>query len=349
MVETHPNSYYWLQDNLSIALGEIEITNQQISDALTLQGQDRSPDRLFQTTGIARRFVVDEQTTVLDLADRATEGLKADLSGTRTLMFTTSYPLGMHLADNYALRHHLHPSFSSDYYRYCSGFVDVLGELRNEHLRYRPTTIVSSEIYSRSIPNILAGDVDPTLLQDIFGDGASVIHFTNTRDLEVLSFASKTYSPENSTAMTSPYDPDQKPTRGDVSMLRPPRSTDGLLHMDGREVYRFMRTNVAPIVYKSLEKPAQRAGFAKSKRIPPIDIVIPHQASVKVIRAIAETVPELTDKFFYDIEDGNYSSVSIPKALKKASDQGLIGEGTTALFIGYGVGLRISAAVVKFK
>lgn len=344
-------SNYWLSANLAVSLGSIEITNQQISEALQLQGQDRSPEKISSTTGIDRRFVVDDQTSLLDLADCAAANLRANLTDSRILMFTTSYPDRTHFANEFARRHFINPSFSGDFYRYCSGFVDVLGHLHGnpEQFRNRPTTIVSSEIYSRSIPNILKGDLDPTLLQVIFGDGASILHFTNTRDLEILSFASKTFKPAISQALLAPCDFSKKPTEGFVSMLAPPLSSDQFLHMDGREVYRFMKTNVPSIIYKALERVPTKGKFAKEHRVPPIDIVIPHQASLKVIRAIAESVPELTDKFFYDTTEGNYSSVSIPKALKSASDEGLIGEGTTALLVGYGVGLRISAAVVLFK
>lgn len=342
---------YWIRDNLSVALGEIEITNQQISEALQTQGQERSPEKISSTTGIDRRFVVDDQTSLLDLADSAAAKLRTDLTDSRMVMFTTSYPDRTHFASEFAKRHFIKPTFAGDFYRYCSGFVDVFGHIHGnaEQFRNRRIAIVSSEIYSRSIPNILAGEPDPTLLQVIFGDGASVMQFTNTQDLEILSVASKTFKPAESQSMTAPLDVSKKPSEGFVSMLTPPQSPDHLLHMDGREVYRFMRTNVPQIIYKVLERTPIRNKFAKPKSTPQIDIVIPHQASIKVIRAIAESVPELNDKFYYDTEDGNYSSVSIPKALKRAGDEGLIGEGTTALLVGYGVGLRISAAVVQFK
>lgn len=337
-----PTTNNWLSKNLAFAYGSREITNEQISQALAQQGYPRTPEKIASVTGISHRFIAEPAVSVVDLADQAAGRLNVDLTPTKDLLFTTSYMQGRHLASEFAARHHLHPVFVGDFYRYCSGFVDALGYIYQEYGRIRrPVTIVSSEIYSRFIPNILAGVTDPALMQVIFGDGAAVFHFNYNEQLEVLSFAGKTYSAAESQAMSAPLDLNLKPNQGFISFLQPPRSPDQYLHMDGRAVYRFMSQNVPGIIEKALSR-------IKGRIKPPIDIVIPHQASKKVIQAIADRAPGLTDKFFYDIEDGNYSSASIPKAIQQANHQGLIQDGTTALLVGYGVGLRISAAVVRF-
>ena len=78
-----------------------------------------------------------------------------------------------------------------------------------------------------------------------------------------------------------------------------------------------------------------------------IKMVIPHQASRHMIDALAKRLPALD--FYRDLEDGNWSSASIPKAMARALDEGAIGTGDKLVLAGFGAGLFASVAVVQLN
>ncbi|MBN1129579.1 MAG: ketoacyl-ACP synthase III [Chitinispirillaceae bacterium] len=80
-----------------------------------------------------------------------------------------------------------------------------------------------------------------------------------------------------------------------------------------------------------------------------IDYVIPHQANIRIIKAIGETLNLPAEKVFINIDRyGNTSSASIPLALGDLWDSGAIKKGTTVAFTALGGGLATGSAVVRF-
>lgn len=82
-------------------------------------------------------------------------------------------------------------------------------------------------------------------------------------------------------------------------------------------------------------------------RISDIDLVIPHQANIRIIDAVTSRLGVESDRVFVNIDRyGNTSSASIPIALAEARQQGRVGEGATILMTAFGGGLAWGASVI---
>jgi 3-oxoacyl-[acyl-carrier-protein] synthase-3 len=80
-----------------------------------------------------------------------------------------------------------------------------------------------------------------------------------------------------------------------------------------------------------------------------IDLVIPHQANLRIIDAVARRLRISKDKFVVNLDRfGNTSSASIPIALDEAVRSGQVREGTTLLHCGLGAGLTWGAVTVRW-
>ena len=116
---------------------------------------------------------------------------------------------------------------------------------------------------------------------------------------------------------------------------------DCFIHMDGREVFKVAVTKLDEIVDQTLEK----AGMQKSD----IDWLIPHQANVRIIQAVAKRLSLPMERVVMTIEDhANTSAASVPLALDHAVRDGQIKRGETLMLEAFGGGLAWGAALVKY-
>jgi 3-oxoacyl-[acyl-carrier-protein] synthase-3 len=120
-------------------------------------------------------------------------------------------------------------------------------------------------------------------------------------------------------------------------------SVDQRLHtikMRGRDVYKFAVEKMQWLLGDCMEG----AGLT----VDDVDMVVPHQVNVRIIKSATEKFDFPMDKIYLNIERyGNTSGASVPVALAEARDQGKIGPGSTLLLIAFGAGLTWSGAVVK--
>jgi 3-oxoacyl-[acyl-carrier-protein] synthase-3 len=113
------------------------------------------------------------------------------------------------------------------------------------------------------------------------------------------------------------------------------------IQMDGAAVYRFAtRTMPAAI---------QEAVKAAGLELGAIDLIVPHQANVRIIDSARKTLALPEETVFVNIERyGNTSAASIPIALCEAAEEGLIVDGSHLALVGFGAGLTWGAAVVRW-
>ncbi len=111
--------------------------------------------------------------------------------------------------------------------------------------------------------------------------------------------------------------------------------------MAGREVFKHAVRSMADACDRALDA-AKLTGSD-------IDILIPHQANVRIIEATAKHANIPMDKVYVNVDRyGNTSSASIPIALDEAVERGRVKEGTTALFVAFGAGFTWGSMVVRF-
>ena len=117
------------------------------------------------------------------------------------------------------------------------------------------------------------------------------------------------------------------------------RST--FVKMAGREVFKH--------AVRSMSEACDRALDGAKLRGDDIDILIPHQANVRIIEATAKYANIPMDKVYVNVDRyGNTSSASIPIALDEAIETGRVKEGTTALMVAFGAGFTWGSMVIRF-
>ncbi len=116
---------------------------------------------------------------------------------------------------------------------------------------------------------------------------------------------------------------------------------DRFMRMNGGEVYKHAVRMMGEAVEKCLEK----AGLSLSD----VDLVIPHQANIRIIQAMAKHMNFPMDKFVCNVDRyGNTGSASIPLALEEAWSDGRIKKNNLVVFTSLGGGLAASSVAVRF-
>ena len=116
----------------------------------------------------------------------------------------------------------------------------------------------------------------------------------------------------------------------------------GTLHMEGKEVFR----RAVRIMVDSADKSIKAAGLTTNE----IDLVVPHQANIRIIEAACKRLDIPMNKAAIVLhETGNTSSASIPLALFDAADNARIKTGDNVLLVGFGAGMTAASAVIKWN
>jgi len=80
-----------------------------------------------------------------------------------------------------------------------------------------------------------------------------------------------------------------------------------------------------------------------------VDLLIPHQANIRIIEATAKRIKLPMDKVYVNIHRyGNTSAASIPIALDEARKNGKIKDGSKVVLVAFGAGFTWGSALIKF-
>jgi len=113
------------------------------------------------------------------------------------------------------------------------------------------------------------------------------------------------------------------------------------IRMNGREVFRF----ATRVMASSTREAAEKAGWEMTQ----VDLVIPHQANLRIIEAAARNLRMPMDRFVVNIDRyGNTSTASIPIAICEALEQGRIQDGNRLVLVGFGAGLTWGALALEW-
>ncbi|HYZ08313.1 MAG TPA: beta-ketoacyl-ACP synthase III [Pseudonocardiaceae bacterium] len=118
---------------------------------------------------------------------------------------------------------------------------------------------------------------------------------------------------------------------------------ESFIVQEGQAVFRWATTKIAPIALRAVEL----AGLTPGD----IDVLVPHQANLRIVEAVAKRIraaggrPDLVvaDDI---VRSGNTSSASIPLALDHMRAEGRVRSGDVALLVGFGAGLSYAGQVV---
>ncbi|HEY5490702.1 MAG TPA: beta-ketoacyl-ACP synthase III [Gemmatimonadaceae bacterium] len=135
----------------------------------------------------------------------------------------------------------------------------------------------------------------------------------------------------------------QRPHGGALHPMTPEIIEAGTncITMQGREVFKNAVRSMADACDRALDG----AKLAASD----IDLLIPHQANIRIIEATAKHAGMPLDKVYVNVDRyGNTSAASIPMALDEAVRAGRVKDGMTVMFVAFGAGFTWGSLVVKF-
>lgn len=133
------------------------------------------------------------------------------------------------------------------------------------------------------------------------------------------------------------------PVGGSLNPHTPEFAFDGSdkIIMNGGEVFK--------IAVREMGRAAQHVLEQANITADQLSLVIPHQANIRIIEALAKRLNLPMEKIYVNIENyGNTSSASVPLALDEANRAGKIKSGDYILMLAIGGGLIWGASLVKW-
>ena len=319
---------------LGVAVPEKVLTNADFEKIL-----DTSHEWIVERTGIRERHIAGENESVAMLAEQASrdamaragigpEDIDAIILGTATpdrLLPSTACDLQALLsADNAA---------AFDVSAACPGFLYALGVaegfiasgLARNCLVVGAEKLSTITDYTDRSTAILFGDAaGAAVVQPAKGDGRGVLSMFLRSDGKLAPLL---YRPGGGAS-----DPISNKVVEERSQY---------MKMAGREVFKAAVRTMA----QACDEALTRAGVTADE----IDLLIPHQANIRILEATAKHAGVPMDKVMVNVDRyGNTSSASIPLALDQAIAEGRIKEGSLLLLVAFGAGFTWGSAVVRW-
>jgi 3-oxoacyl-[acyl-carrier-protein] synthase-3 len=111
--------------------------------------------------------------------------------------------------------------------------------------------------------------------------------------------------------------------------------------MDGREVFRHAVTRMPEAVREALT--------ANGLSVEDLDLVIPHQANLRISQAVQKSLGLPDEKVFNNIQRyGNTTAASIPIALHECVEAGRIRDGDLVCLAAFGSGFTWGSALIRW-
>ena len=310
------------------------VTNADITAKLAKDGIETSDEWIFSRSGIsARHFAADGELTsdlALKASEKALEAAGVSANEIDLIILATSTPdnLGGFPSTACVLQDKLkitNGCAAFDVQAVCSGFAYSLAVADNfiRSGMYQKILIVGAETFSR----ILNFQDRGTCV--LFGDGAGAVVIGASDEPGILATAMH--------ADGSHRDILCVPGRTDNGALE----GSAFLVMDGQAVFK--------LAVKVLEQVAQEV-LEKAQLTPQdIDWLIPHQANLRIIQAMANKLKMTMEHVVVTLDQhGNTSAASIPLALDVAVRDGRIQRGQLLLMESFGAGLTWGSALVRY-
>jgi 3-oxoacyl-[acyl-carrier-protein] synthase-3 len=319
-------------------LPERVITNQDLEKYM-----DTSNEWILERTGIHERRWVTEGETISGLAMEATKialeraGMQPqdiDLIIFASMESDYVFPGGgcflqekLELAGVPAL----------DIRNQCSGFIYGLS-IADQYIRtgtFKTVLLVGAEIQSTGLDLSTRGRDMAVLFGD--GAGAAVLTASDNSERGVLAcklhadgrFAKKLWGEWPSTS----HHPRLSPEMLETDRIYP--------KMEGRYVFKHAVTRFPEVIWEALNE----VGLG----IEDVDLVVPHQANLRITEAVARKLGIGMDKVYSNIHKyGNTTAATIPICLSEAWQEKRISEGSLLALASFGSGFTWASSVVRW-
>ncbi len=171
----------------------------------------------------------------------------------------------------------------------------------------------------------------------LFGDGAGAMVMKESVDgVEDIMDIEAVSDGEKGMLINMPISGENCP------LVEPSKQEPMKVYMNGKEVYKFVVTTMPDAIAKSVE----RSGHTPEE----IDYLVPHQANLRIIDAMADRLGYDSEKVVVNIHKyGNTSAASIPIALCEAVEEGKVKLPCKAILTGFGAGMTYGTAIVRLR
>lgn len=317
------------------------VTNDDLS-----QWMETSDEWIRQRTGIEQRHWIDEKAPV-GASDLGLEASKIALNRAGwapedidLIIFATLSPDLFFPGSGCLLQHKLGLSATPalDIRQQCTGFIYGLATA-DAYIRSGMAgkiLLVGAEVHSTGLDLSTEGrDVSV-----IFGDGAAAVCVEAVEsDQDVGVLASVLHAKGSMAESLKTEAPASREwPRLTLKMMEERRHFP---HMDGKAIFKEAVRRLPEVTKEALDQ----AGLTMDD----IDLYIPHQANMRINQFYQQMMKLPEEKVFHNIQRyGNTTAATIPLALDEALEMGVIGKGSTVLFLGLGSGVTWGANIHRF-
>ncbi len=310
------------------------LTNQDLAKMV-----DTTDEWIVSRTGIHERRMAGPEQTTADLAvEAALNALEvaqlspADLD---LIIVSTSSPEHLFPATACLVQDRLgaRKAGAFDLLAACTGFIFALN-MASQAIRAgsaRSALVIGAETLSRLV------DWNDRGTCILFGDGAGAFVLQAAQERGGVLSAVMHSDGSGSELLIVPGGGSKHPATQETVQA-------GLhfIKMEGREVFRFAT--------RAMASATQEALALAHLTLQDIQLIIPHQANLRIIESAAKTLGAPLEMCMINLERyGNTSTASIPIAACEAVQQGRLKPGDRVVFVGFGAGLTWGAAVAGWS
>lgn len=308
------------------------LTNAQLEQMV-----DTDDEWIVQRTGIRERRIADEHTATSDLAITAAQAALSSAGVAAEdldlIMVATVTPDHAFPSTACLIQRELGAwgAAAFDLEAACTGFIYGLS-IADQFIRtgtYRTVLVIGAETLSKIT------DYTDRNTCILFGDGAgaAVVQAGDEPGILALEIGA---DGRGGDLLVQPAGGSRLPASAETVA-----SHKHFIQMAGQEVFKF----AVRILEDSSLRVLNQAGLEPGD----VDLLIPHQANLRIIDSACRRLGLSRDKVFVNLDRyGNMSAASVPIALSEAASQGLIRERANVLLVGFGGGLTWGAALIKW-
>jgi 3-oxoacyl-[acyl-carrier-protein] synthase-3 len=305
------------------------------NEDLAILGYD--PEWIIQRTGIRERRRAAEDEATSDLAYKAAQRCLDDANVSASeldlILVATMTPDMPTPSTACLLQRRLGCTAAAmDLNAACSGFMYALvtGAQFIKTGVMKRVLVVGADLMSRTV------HPDDRKTFPLFGDGAGAALLGSAGDDHGLLSFTLGADGGGAELLCVPGGGSREPLTSETIEAR-----RQFMFMDGRQVFKWAVRTCGDAMRQTVDD----AGLSMDD----IDLVVLHQANIRIIDAACENLGLQRDKVFVNLDRyGNTSAGSIPLALDEARRQGRVHSGDNVLFCGFGAGLAWAAGVMRW-
>ena len=300
---------------------------------------DTSDEWITTRTGIKERHIIDDKHTTSDLAMFASlEALKnagVDIKQIDCTIVATTTPDMQVPATACILQHKIGAKTvcTFDVNAACCGFIYALTIAKNfvKNNTFKKVLVVAADTLSR-----ITDWTDRTTCV-LFGDGAGAAVIGRAIDNKRVILDS--YLGADGSA----WDLLNMPGGG-AQFPATHKTIDEKLHflkMNGNAIFK--------LAVRAMTNAAETVLAKCNLKNEDIDLVIPHQANLRIINALARKLNTPLEKVWINVTRyGNVSGASVPIAMAEAAASGKLKDGQIILLDAFGAGLTWASAIIRW-